>query len=352
MKEVDREAREQLRNGGYVDAVLAKQQATLRSTVSSLEEKMQAQREEGERRAAEAVGARRLAFLQQHLSNIGMGSSSVAKVIGTAQTIANMPGDLAGVARSIGADRAAGYLGMASGVIGDIAKRYAGAFGVAGFAVAATSQAFGYYEERSEEMKVAAKAESEAAMMVQRAAEGQAFGSKRAEHLLREIQASTEQGLGRAPLGWFDRIRSELGTQTAAQTEAIQERVSYVAKVEEARRQLGRSYDPVGNAMVRKRALRAFEAENKTVGQLAAGFSSFLRGVNVEEYNEDRWQKHLMASAEKGIEEEKERRVSEQKAWNNGLKGEINRVIDHEQRRQLRTVQEDNVARWNSWGMQ
>jgi len=352
LRAVDKQAKEILAHGGAPDAVLSRQQAALRGAIASLEEKAEAQRAEGERVANEAVNQRRLAFLQQHISNLGMGSSTAARVIGTAQTMVNLPGDLAGVARSIGADRAAGYLKTVSKAATDFATRHAAAFGVAGVAVAVASQALGYFENREEERKLEAQATSDAAMIVQKAASEQAFGSKRAEHLLSEIRAATEQGLERAPIGWFDRLQSAIGFQTETQTESIKEKVAYVNRVTEARRMFGRSYDPAGNNAVLQKADRATALEAMSWAGRAAKAKAFFQGVNMEEFNEDRWQKHFYAAAGKDIEDEKIRRTSEQDAWNRSIQGEINRVLEHEQRRQLRTVQADNVARWNSWGMQ
>jgi hypothetical protein len=352
LKDVDKQAKETLKNGGFVDAVVSRQQVALRSAMAGLEDKMEAQKAAGQAQAEAAVGQRRMAFLQQHLQNLGMGSSAAARVIGTGQTIANLPGDLGGMARSIGAERIAAPLLAAGSSISAFMARHASALGVAGIAAAATSQVIGYMEESAENQRLAGEAESEAAAVVQEAVNRSVSGSSTPERILSEIRAAEAQGTGRAPIGWMDQIRVALGEQVAGQTEAVRERVAYIRKVEEARRQFGRSYDPFGNRMTKRRAWRAQEREWASPQYYVDLASATARGISMEDFNQERLTRHLMAAGGKEIEAEKARRVTEQHGWNNGVRGELNRVFEHENRRHLRTVQADGIARWNSWGMQ
>jgi hypothetical protein len=318
-------------------------------------------------------------MLQGTIQKIGLRSDMVGNIVGMIHRPAEAMEGLAGALKGVGLKQA----GAAAGAVAaDVSKLTSLVVGnpYAMIAVAAAGVAVKLGEMHNESIKAQGLASIAAAADFTRLTGGNPVnnvmdaGSAGRAIRVRDNQVDAQhRGMEEDPRGVGDLIANALGFHTAAQIDKGEMRRQTQTKLEEGRQKFGLS-SGVGDVSegMKKQIDVAVYREMISPSGLAtlAGASAIdvvtdpfrlrpiLKFLGIEAFKGE-GDKVLPAMQAKATDEQKlkdlerreAQRKSEETAWNLGVRGALNRVMENEKRRWLRAVEQDRSARFNSWSL-
>lgn len=205
--------------------------------------------------------------------------------------------------------------------------------------------------------------------------------AERARQAFQALEMTREGALESAPVGVWDYLSDPFsawgGRPVGAQVERAEKGRKFVEQWLQAKQTFGADYDPFRNPMVEQTARRIYKNPGfmKELGQttesLAYATSGYIKGTvshaylgplapvfgfleaweDKKKYENNLYTEQLEIAGMHDIESIMTKRKAIEDNFRNSAVFAVNRVIGNEQRRWLRDVELDRIARFNNWSM-
>lgn len=365
LKEVEKEAKEQLKNNGIVDQALLKKRDALRQVQGGLQDLHDNQMEEKKAAIEKSDAARHVDYGIDLARRAGFSISMPSNVTGTIRNVASSVGDFGAMAKQFGLETAAKSLAKVESSVASAAS-FVGKSPAIVAALAAGSIVMEETQNRTRAIQAKGELDAMQANTYQSLAGdiggriGDTGSVSRAARVFENLRIARAIGT-HAPIGLSGRLTDIQGAllgETQAQLDYAKEVTEHENRMEQYRQQYGLDSSPrSAHAELIAKTTHHYKydfAGGNYAGAMAynaKGLWYTLTGEG-QAYAQQQWDREVRSAEEKIAKSGKAWQETNTYKWNIGAQGALRRVVENEKRRFLRNVETDRISRFNNWGMQ